>query len=280
MMNTKIGRVPSIKEKVWNQVCIIYASAKENIKDINICSVEEKIGLWQMTLTSNETLYFYTNIRGEIIFNGQLFSYASPFSKGCALVRACNKYYLININKNKLIEIPENKINCQNIRPIKNGNLAVLGENNRWGSYYFDAEKSTFTSDIPFIWDALDFSKEGKNLYAGLFSFKNVEVDDVKNWASNKLQLQLKIACMTKEEGHNFKAYQRFLKENYANETVDYLRNQKIILQEKKQDLNAYRKKAFPLETQTNYTTLIPSAREVVSVGNLEEYQLVRGRVK
>lgn len=276
------SRVISIKERVRNYIDMIYFSSKEEIKDILVCSLSQKIGLWKMQLVSGEELYFYTNIRGEILFGGECFSYATPFSNCCAIVGfGTSKFYILNIKRNELAEISNDKMEIQNVRGIKNRSITVLA-NGYWGSYHFDEDENILQEEVPFIWDVLDFTEDGKNAYVGIFSFKEIKDEQKDNWPMNDYLLQLRIAFLGKENVKDYRIYQKFLRESYANSDNNCFIEKRV----KKLSSDIRMKYAYSaydidgLYKNSEKPLFMPGARDAVETGNIEDYKVVLARLK
>lgn len=137
-------------------------------------SVEENIALWRYTYNciydgSVRYVYFYTDLNGKPLFNGKLFSYATSFSKGKALVFDFDDTdypYIIDIQSKELIIIPED-LGWRNISNFKNNRLSLEDSNKKWGSLIINKDERIIEPEIPFIWDYLAASKEKDIVYPG-----------------------------------------------------------------------------------------------------------------
>lgn len=189
-------------------------NGRENKVDLSLCGVEENIALWNL-YTTDMQFYFYTNLQGKILFDGKCFPCASNFSEGCAWVKE-DQWYIINLRKQELVEIPVEEMPWKNIRDIRHGNLAMANVKNKWGSYFYNQEENTFQEDVPFIWDALEFSRKKDRVYAGVLSSRRI-INSLNEWGPEDLLLYLKMAKLSKTAVYNMEAYRYFLKQYFIN---------------------------------------------------------------
>ena len=199
IVNSTINRGIDLKNKVLENIYALYG--KEEIEDIALVSKSEGFYLWDILLFNHTKCNVYSNRDGKLLFDGKSFACASPFSSGCAWVKVEEKWFIINTVKNECVEIP-NQITWKNIRPMKNGNIAIFNPKNAWGSIYYDSEEHTFKKDIPFIWDALEFSTNANEVMVGMCN-------------ENADMYQIKLTNMQKEEAYQYETYKKFLKEQY-----------------------------------------------------------------
>lgn len=114
-------------------------------------------------------MYLYTDLEGELLFNGRLFSFATPSSNSRVLIRNSNvDWRIIDFEKKEIVSLP-NDIIFDNLNGFRNNNLAVFKENTwNWGSIKYNHDENSFSEDIPFIWDSLEFSRLNDNVYVGI----------------------------------------------------------------------------------------------------------------
>lgn len=277
------NRVFYEKQKIEEQ--ILHKIAQNQIKSMDLCSVEENIGLWLLQ-TVEGNVYFYTDLKGNFLFNGEFFLQASAFSNLCAWVQDLSRnWFIINIAKHERILMPTEDFNFFTMRGLVEGNLAIFDYSNHWGSYYFNSEEKTFKKDVPCIWDALEFSRKDDWAYVGISSSIGLMNSSLK-WNLEEILLQLKIAKMNKSLIYNTKVYQKFLKEYLVNPTlgVTIKKNIKKIpdpLKEKHRiefiQLPYDIRDGFYEENKNSlYNT---NTNELVNTGNLENYEITRSRV-
>ena len=199
IVNSTTKRGIDLKNKVLENIDALYG--KEEIEDIALVSKCEGFYLWDILLSNHTKCNIYSNRDGKLLFDGNIFACASPFSSGCAWVKVEDTWFILNTLKNECVGIP-NQITWKNIRPIKNGNIALFNPKNVWGSIYYDSEEHTFKKDIPFIWDALEFSEHANEVIVGMCHEKD------NNY-------QMKLTNMKKEEAYQYESYKKFLKEQY-----------------------------------------------------------------
>ncbi len=162
------------KQNDFEKSLLIYkaGSLKHTLESYNIelLSIKENIVLWctcyKYALCPR--LYFYTDIKGELLFEGTIFQYATPFSDSCALIKQNNAWYIIDLKLMEFVSLPS-EILPYRANGFENGNLAIFDRTKEhWGSYYYSREFKTFEQDIPFIWDALEFLRKKDIVYVGM----------------------------------------------------------------------------------------------------------------
>lgn len=286
-MIKSISKREEMKQIVFEQLASFFPNDVENIVDFHLCSMNEDILLWQMEYGNNIKLYFYTNRNYKMLFNGQVFTYASAFSNACALVKEMNQETnIIDLNMRKVIQIPIEEIGCIETYHIRNGNIAMLGNNGHWGSYFYNREDNALIKDIPFIWDVLEFSKDGANVGVGIRNYKSIlNINPENPWAPDKIEMRIKIMEVLKQYAYNDELYRQFLSYMYQNQLpcieISPNANSKNSLTPQMEedfireyhDLYGYESEIPILNTCTNRTPII------VDTGSLEEYRRVRGRV-
>lgn len=181
--------------------------------NFKIVSIEEGIILLQQQnlQKKDSRTYFFTDLNGNILFSNTGFKYATPFSSSLSYVIMWdNMEYIIDIKSKLLILISNNKWQITN--GFRNGNLAVFDEESKkWGSYLFDRDNLSFSQDIPFIWDALEFSRDKDFVYAG----KNGKIltstfyDVQTRWSEiSDFKFSIRAIKMLKEMAYDLKHYQ------------------------------------------------------------------------
>ena len=276
----------AIRNKVLKEKKTVLDSiACKQDSDVLLCGVEEDIALWAFQIDS-VPVYFYTNLQGKLIFGDVCFFKASAFSKSCAWVKTMDKeWYIINREKKELIKIPYCDMPWQNIRDIRNGNLALLNEKNLWGSYFYDQEEHIFQNDIPFIWNALEFSRKEKFAYAGIFSSKSV-VNSSNEWGPEHVFFQLIVSQFLKDCLYNLDIYQHFLRDYFTNPSLGIdITETKIptSLQEKeclKKQFIAYAHNIADYYNEKEDSLFNTNLGKIRSVENLKDYTRVLGKVK
>lgn len=278
-------RVTETKRKVLEQFYSMFP--REQGKNLNVAlyGVEENIALWSLQMTEN-SLYFYTDLQGKILFDNSFFPFASTFSDRVAWVKDFSGiWYIINLRKKELVEIPIEEMPWKNIRDIRHGNLAVLNKENQWGSYFYNQEENTFQQDVPFLWDALEFSRKENLAYVGMYSSRSI-VNPLNEWAPENFQMLIKVTPLLKNYLYDRKAYQQFLQQYFLDSSlgVDILKNIETVPRNGKNKLkqefvsNAYSiaDEGFDEKSDSLFNT---NYNESIITGSLEEYKRVRGRV-
>lgn len=291
-MIKNISKREEMKQIVSEQLASLYPNEVENITDLKLCNITEDILLWQIEYRNKIQLYFYTNRNYKMLFNGQVFPYASPFSNDCAVVKEMNtetkkvETNIIDLSQKEIIEVPVEEIGCLETYHIRNGNMAMLGNNNHWGSYLYYKKENAFLKDIPFIWDVLEFSKNADHVGIGLRYYKSILNTDTKNkWKPDKVELKIKVMDALKEESYNDTFYRQFLSYTYENQLpyMEIFPNENV-----KSSLTSQMEEDFIREFHDLYgydsetpilNTCTNRAPVIVNTGSLEEYKRVRGRV-
>lgn len=276
------------KAKVYEQICSLYPDVRDNIKEVTVFNISEDILLWKMKFTKQNIVYFYTNKENKILFNGMFFSYASPFSKGCSLVKIMEKPYLLDLNKKEIVEVPIQEMNYKTAYHIRNGNIAIHGKNNHWGSFYYEPLENVFREEIPFIWDVLEFSKNGEKVAIGLCGYKTKLGDIIEGkWTPDEIEMKIKLLETEKEKAKDFLLYRKYIQYMYKmrqkcseikiKSDVRYdqyfteARKQKFL--SSNHDLYGYDSERPIFNQCTNKNSII------VDSGDLEEYRRIRGYV-
>lgn len=198
----------------------------DNSSRFEVLAVEEDIVLWRI-INSFGSSYFYTDLEGNLLLD-TIFSYASPFSKGCAIVSQGDKTplgekrILININRREKILLPDD-ITKNKISSICNNQLVIYDKKKHClGSYLYNCSGATFVSDVPFIWNFLEFSREENWAYVGLCSHHNSTSDFElpvckihKEWLYNP-SLYLEVSSKVNACGYIKNIYFRDMDENYS----------------------------------------------------------------
>ena len=138
-------------------------------------TVEDNIALWSVgyTRTDNieERFYFYSNLEGKLLFNGESFIFATPFSNGLAVVLSGGrKYYLIDRENKEVLLMPE-EAKVYEVSNIRNDMMSAKHSGFHyplWGSYKIDRKEKTLECVIPFIWNYLNMSRTQNQVYAGI----------------------------------------------------------------------------------------------------------------
>lgn len=280
-------RVTETKRKVLEQFYSIFPKEQGKNLNISLCGVEENIALWNLYLAEN-SMYFYTDIHGKVLFDSHFFPFASTFSDGVAWVKDFSeKWYIINLRKNELVEIPIEDMPWKNIRDIRHGNLALLNRKNQWGSYFYNQEENTFRQDVPFLWDTLEFSRKENLVYVGMCSSR-VIVNSLNEWAFDDFQMQLNIARLSKKEIYDLFAYRDFLQQYFLNSTLEkgrcIIKNlEEVSIEQKQRAIRDFVSCAYPIAddvfSEKSDSLFNTNYDETIAVSSLEEYKRVRGRV-
>ncbi len=147
--------------------------------EIYLRSVEEDIALWKKesliikdinsTKESKIYRYFYTDLLGNLLFNGKSFNYATPFSNSRACLKDGDEWLILDSKDKKITYFPD-ELSFKNINVFRNDSLALCNGNDfKWGSIKYNNDENIFEFDIPFIWNALDFSRENGKVYVGIY---------------------------------------------------------------------------------------------------------------
>lgn len=259
---------------------------REQINKPKLVSVEENIILWK----EKTDVYFYTDIKQNELFDGKRFALATPFSDCCALVKN-DDWEIINIDEQERIILPRS-LNFENIKGIRHNNISILDRHaKKWGSYYFDAKNHSFTQKIPFIWDALEFSRKEGIIYGGISKiYKSMPTD---NMIQNKgdwwlWDIEIPLIAMTIEEGQTEEYYQEYLghyKNDQLGEHIKYIKEthgqvlDEKVIKELAQYLTANLTDIadFEFGDEEKYNH---NSGEETEVGDFKTYKKVLGKMK
>lgn len=147
--------------------------------DIFLESVEEDIALWKKGNGAlKDYCYFYTDLEGNLLFNGEKFSYATPFSNLRACVNNYREWLILDLERKEKVSFPD-ELEFVNINKFRNDGLVLFDKNSlHWGSIRYNPYEGTFEKDIPFIWDALEFSRLQGQVYVGIHSVSPIRNND------------------------------------------------------------------------------------------------------
>lgn len=144
--------------------------------------VEDGIALW----LSEDKGYFYTDMELNLLFD-RYFDYATPFSAEQAVVYFDHEWRILDVNDVTITEIPS-EIDLKKGRTMVNGNIATFDDRfGKWGSFKYDSKDHSFTWDLPFIWDRLEFSRHERFAYAGCDTYvsERESIDGAHSLTSN-----------------------------------------------------------------------------------------------
>ncbi len=256
-----------------------------------LVSVEENIILWKEKAREID-VYFYTDIRQDELFDGKRFTFATPFSDYCALVKNSD-WEIINILEKERIILPSN-LNFESINGIRHNNISILDRyTKKWGGYYFDAKNHSFTQTIPFIWDTLEFSRKEGTIYSGIgrihkkFSIDNmIQNKNKEDWWL--WEIEVPVIEMTIEQGKTEKYYQEYLdyyKNDQLEEHIKYIKEthgqvlDEKVIEELAQYLTANLTGVadFEFGDEAKYNE---NNGETVEVGDIKTYQKITGKMK
>lgn len=269
---------------------------KINFHDIDLISIDNNIILWRVTSRDlNLYNFFYTDINGNLLFNGTLFNYATSFSNSLAFIELGREYYIIDINNMLLVKIP-NEIVWDNLNGFRNNNLAVFDKtSHHWGSYYYDEKEQSFKKDIPFIWDALEFSRNKDIVYVGIHEVSPYSDPYKQNRNFDMFQTELfriKTLEMNKKYVYDLERYKKLInlyKTNiyfdepiYENSRLRIIEEQfgfGLRQKERKLEIKSFIEAPYEL---SDYYFDEPYRYEYidnnVDVGNLNDYKKVLGK--
>ena len=249
-------------------------------RTITLISVEENIALWAVKeYRDQKRYYYYTDLQGNLLFNGECFFYATPFSDHKALVKIYREPLVLDISHKELVEIPES-ISWESLNGFRNSNMAVFDEKEKqWGSYHYDDNEKGFLQDIPFIWDTLEFSRKQDQVYVGK---SNVGVamfgyDVQTKWDERDLELQIATLQLDKKYAYDLKRY-KYLIDMYKKairfiiETFDDSKTTQEDFIKKPYNISDY---YFEEEWKEEYST---NQDLLVQTGNLDEYKRILGK--
>lgn len=178
---------------------------------LSLVSVEENIGLWKKRYFNDDKEdYFYTDLEGNLLFDGRNFQYATPFYHSLACVNdRIDGWYLMDIRKKQLVSLPK-EISFDNINGFRQENLALFDKEKRhWGSYCYTPESAEFREEIPFIWDNLEFSRDNGFVYTGL-----VDRSPICFGADKRRVFQINVVKLPIDKAYDLSYYQ-YLMETY-----------------------------------------------------------------
>lgn len=249
-------------------------------RTITLISVEENIALWAVKEYRNQKrYYYYTDLQGTLLFNGECFFYATPFSDHKALVKIYREPLVLDISHKELVEIPES-ISWESLNGFRNSNMVVFDEKEKqWGSYHYDDNEKGFLQDIPFIWDTLEFSRKQDQVYVGK---SNVGVamfgyDVQTKWDERDLELQIATLQLEKKYAYDLKRYKYLIDMykkaiRYIIETFDDSKTTQENFIKKPYNISDY---YFEEEWKEEYNT---NQDLLVQTGNLDEYKRILGK--
>ncbi len=129
-----------------------------------LSGIEENIARWRGEEPSYY-YYFLTDLNGNLLLNGDVFQYISPFSNGSAFIRGFHSCFILNSNTHELL-VPDYLPG--KVRGFVNNNIELRNlQNQKYGSYLLNPDEKTITEDIPFVWDYLAFARD-ESLYLGV----------------------------------------------------------------------------------------------------------------
>lgn len=188
---------------------------------IMLMTVDENIALWILPYYSRMSgkkcnFYFYSDLKGNLLFDGAFFDYATPFSGGTAVVKdTSGKWYIINLNSKERVLFPS-EFGWKDFTNLRNNSFALCDRNSgKWGAYSIDYTDYLWQPDIPFIWDYLSFSRTPGLVYVGKDDFYKY----YPNWEAGPYDHLIperydsvkiptyKVARLTKEEAQNSNAF-------------------------------------------------------------------------
>lgn len=173
-----------IKEEVLTKSNELLYYDKLWYNKIFLESVEEDIALWKKgNIEHKDFCYFYTDLEGNLLFNGNQFKYATPFSNSRACINNYREWLILDLEKKEVISFP-NELTFGNINKFRNDGLALFNIISlKWGSIKYDSYEKTFKQDIPFIWDALEYSRIKDYVYVGNHSVSPIrDSSPYSNW--------------------------------------------------------------------------------------------------
>ena len=253
---------------------------------LSLISVEENIALWkESSFPDHEEEYFYTDLEGNLLFNGKKFQYATPFYNSLACVNdRIDGWYLMDIKKKQLVFVPK-EISFDNINGFRQENLALFDKEKRhWGSYCYTPESAEFREEIPFIWDNLEFSRDNGFVYTGL-----VDRSPICFGADKRRVFQINVVKLPIDKAYDLSYYQ-YLMETYRvainQNTIRYITEELEDLYSQAQEeclIQAYIGSAYSL---SDYYFEERDKKEYqrndgakVELGDLGDYQRVLAKV-
>lgn len=259
----------------------LYSSYNE----LHLIGVEENKALWRgYSFRRLSSDYYYTDLLGNLLFNGYCFDYATLFSDNKAIVRIIGKMFVLDIAQKELIEIPDT-LNWKRLNGFRNGNLAVFDKNaKQWGSYYYDSVEKGFMLETPFIWDTLEFSRKPDKVYVGKSEvLRTGPYDAQTKWDERSFAVQIIALQLNKKNAHDLKNYEylvNFYKTSieqnvlrYIQEPYDGLEATYAKIIETPYNLSDY---YFEEEYKTEFNT--NQYGQLSDEGRLDEYQRILGK--
>lgn len=96
------------------------------IIEIEWITIEDNIALWWgRKFNEGRVEFFYTDLNGKPLFDGETFQYTTAFSNSCACVKRFDEWYIIDISKMQLVSLSKD-LTWSNINRFRNGNLALF----------------------------------------------------------------------------------------------------------------------------------------------------------
>lgn len=252
-----------------------------------LISKEENIILWKEINFRQPDRYFYTDLHNNKLFGGEDFLFATPFSDSCALVYDGVFWKIINIAQKEIITLPDS-LEFDALNGMRHNNIAIYDETtNHWGGYHFCSQEKTFEQNIPFIWDALEFSRQSGSVYGGINRLgRTYQADPVDGWYN--WQFEVPVIKMPLEKAQTVAYYEKYL-EYYENEFyqehVRYIREkydstctfEQALEKSKSNTKNAQAFADFYLDDREKYSD---NNIENVEVGDIRSYQKILGKMK
>lgn len=259
-----------------------------------IVAVEENIALWKLCKlsSSRNSTYIYTDLNGKIIFNGQTFLYATPFSNSRACIKQNDSQWsILDLENKEFVHLP-NEISWGNLNNFRNDNLILFDEKKlHWGSYQYNPKENSFTENIPFIWDTLEFSRLNGQIYAGIHSIEKIRDNHpTSHWSDDNGDLfSICIAKMFLNDSRDLKCY-NYLKDEYGNiKYQDSLRTictkipNTYTLEERQKQVLEYISATYNLSDNYYYETYQNDYNtnngKIVDVGKLYTYKQKSGKI-
>jgi hypothetical protein len=259
------------------------------IFDIHLVSIDNNIALWAVEhLTGHGSLYsyIYTDLNGNILFNNEIFKYAAPFSNQKAIVKIMHSEWLIiDLEKKEIVSFPHD-LTFRNINRFKNNCIPLFDkEKKKWGGYQYNEEDKTFSENIPFIWDALDFSRSEGEVYVGISNVTAKICNHPYFHSDEDFGVTLNIGAIKIpiNRANNYDNYQNWL-ENYCRSLVRWICEEYRSREEGQKHLEEFIRTAhnigdyyFGEQYRKEYNT---NNNTIVDVGKLEDYKRVLGKIR
>lgn len=133
-------------------------------------SVEENIALWRKeNIDHSNRCYFYSDLNGNLLFNGKRFKYATPFSNLRACVNDYKDWFILDIGMKEIVYFPECLI-FESVNKLRDDKLSLFDASSfKWGGIEYNSLEKSFQQTIPFIWDVLEFSRLDNQVYVGIY---------------------------------------------------------------------------------------------------------------